>query len=169
MYMININCSLVIDSELMKVMIKAVAAKGYNTFIQILSTFYPENCYEDFVKSVVLFYSIHENGEYIKTSVDIDLLIVALTEHNLFATKEVAQTLSNDENAVQFRTLLGFSREEYLLDFMMKRSPDFHKQFLECIHVQPSFCNLRSRIMTCINKVQKDILNTVKNLCIGNQ
>ena len=166
MYMININYSLVVDSELMKVMIKVVAAKGYNTFIQILSTFYSENCYKEFVESIVLFYSIHENGEYIKTSVNIDLLIVTLTEHNLFATKEVAQTLSNDKNAVQLRAHVGLSREEYLLDFMIKGSPDFHKQFLECI-LQPSFCILHLRIMRCINKVQKDILNTVKTSVLG--
>ena len=91
------------------------------------------------------------------------MLIVALTEHNLFA-KEVAQTSSYDEDAMQLRAHMGFSREEYLLKLIIKESPDFHKQFLECI-LQPSFCIIHIRIMRCINKVQKDILefhNTVK-------
>lgn len=106
----------------MNALIKIVVAQGYNAFIQILSIGY----YKEFVESVVLFYSIHQNAEYIKTSVSVDLLLATLTKHNLL-TREEAQTLSSDENDKQMRMDVRFKREEYLLELMKTKSPDFHR------------------------------------------
>lgn len=135
-----IHILLLYDSEMINVLIKTVAAKGYNTFIQILSIFDTESQYKQFVESVILFYSVHQNAEYIKTSVDVNSILVVLTKHNL-KTYEEAQTLSDNDK---------------LLELMKLKSLNFHRQFLECIF-QPSFCILHIKIRRCITQMQKEI------------
>ena len=140
----------------MNAIIKHVPANGYPSFIKYCSVLQTEADYQDYIHRMVVFYAIHQNDDYIRTQVNVELLSQALRKQGQLNSSEML--LLSVEVGDKYTS--GISREEYFIKLMKSKCPQFHIDFLETVRREDSLFDLHVRISNSIDDLKKSITET---------
>ena len=145
---------------LMNAIIKHIPPNGYASFIKFCSVLHTQDFYRGYVRSVVVFYAIHQNDDYIQTHVNVELLSEVFQQQGQLNSRE-AILLSVE---VGEKYAGGISREQYFIKLLRSKCPQFHLDFLETLSKEGSLFDLHVRISKSIDDLMTTIVKTSQNV-----
>ena len=130
--------------------LRTVPARGVSSFMKYCSVVSTQDVYKDYVGSMITFYAIHQNSEYIRTKINIQLLINSL-QNKCFLTEPEIILLSSQ---VDEKYTKEVSREEYFMKLLKSKSPQFHLELFSLISHDKVFLDLHARISNSISELK---------------
>ena len=130
--------------------LRTVPAKGFTSFIKYCSVVSTQDVYQHYVGSMITFYAIHKNSEYIRTTINIQLLINVL-QNKCYLSESERILLSSQ---VDEKYTKEVSREEYFIKLLKSKSPQFHLELFSIISHDKIFLDLHTRISNSISELK---------------
>jgi len=109
--------------------------------------------YKDYVDSMIVFYAIHKNSEYIKTQINVQLLINALQKR----FSEVEMSLLSPQLDEKYKKEV--SKEEYFIKLLKSKSPQFHLDLFSIISHEKIFLDLHTKISNSVSDLKKAMIS----------
>ena len=140
----------------MNAIMKNVPANGYSFFLKYCSVLQTQDYYKDYLHSVVVFYAIHQNDDYIRTPINVELLSQTLQKQGQLNSKETL--LLSSEVGEKYTS--GISREEYFIKLLRSKCSQFHINFLKTISKEACLFDLYVKISKSISDLKNAITET---------
>ena len=131
-------------------LLRAIPNKGFTSFVKYCSIMSTQEVYRDYVDSMITFYAIHKHSEYIKTKVNIQLLINVLQSKGYLSELEIILLSSR----VDEKYTKEISKEEYFMKLLRSKSPQFHLELLSIVSSDKVFIDLHTRISNSISELK---------------
>ena len=145
----------------MNAMIKHIPSNGYTSFIKFCSVLHTQDLYRWYVHSVVVFYAIHQNDDYIQTYANVELLSEAFKQKGQLNFRELEKNLLSDKIGEKY--MGGISRRQCFIKLLRSKCPQFHLDFLETLSEHSCLLDLHVRISKSIDDLKRIISKTSVN------
>ena len=134
---------------MIKVVTELVKRNGIKYFNEFLTVLYSEQCYKQFVISVIIFIIIYKNRHLITKELNV-------TEFNKLLNKDEKELLCNVEKAK------GITNENYFLELIETKSPDFHIHLFQLLTTDKSHKSLLGLIFNKIAEEHLPLIHIIK-------
>lgn len=139
-------CIRILQNDVLRI----ISAKGFMSFVKYCAVISTQDAYKDYVNSMIIFYTIHKNSEYIRTQTNVQLLVNTLQNRCLLSKLEINLLSSQvDEKYVK-----KISKEEYFMKLLKFKDPQFHLNFFSIISADKIFLDLHTRISKSISELK---------------
>ena len=134
-------------------MLRIIPAKGFTSFVKYCSVISTQDAYKNYMHSMIMFYAIHKNIEYIRTQLNVQLLVNALkdTENRCLLRESEIKLLSPE---VDEKYTKGISKEDYFIKLLQSKDPEFHLEFFSLISNDKIFLDLQIRITNSVSELK---------------